>query len=1166
MRYYMLAVLLLVAGLISALKVEQCTTLDNTVLVKLTDIKVLPDRPDANPNLMVTSQTYALPYQQAQIQVNGMTWKEFDANGNFLRTSDSIEDGHVYLAHSFAFREMRGFTVNILNQVNANNTTRVLQSVDFKISGFTPTDLPQAVSPAFVKSYEKLADNYNTSYLRNLPLSRPGLLIISHASIIDYLANFVAWKKSSGYDVYVVNISTIGSTAIAIRDFVLTHYNQFHCDHLLILGDVTGTYTIPTNIYTSPDGTEHDADDNFYTMLTGDDYFPEMLSGRFSFGDISELLVQLNKTVSYEKTPYMSNTNWMHRALVVAGNYAEGGLRPVTPYQMSMWLREKMLAEGYMQVDTVFYTLENPTLTGASLIQASINQGVQYVSYRGWGAADGWHYPSFHNVDLNSSLINGSRMPAVFSIVCNTGDFANTAQNPCFGEKWMRMGTISSPGGCIAFVGPSDLHTKTNLNNTISSGMFSSILDNWERDFGAVVLAGKVELYRNYPLDLAADGYVSFYYHVYNILSDPSLKLWMLVPQTIPASVITSGSTFSQSASNIRIQAANLNGAIVSGTKNNIDFSYAKVHDGYALLPINPEQAGNLTITINKDDFVPLVATLTPTDNPQVGVISNSLQNTVLNPGQSYQMVLGIKNYTANSLMDTPIYLSATPSELVIITDPPLNTNLLAGMQSILTYNFAISPSAPSGSVINFSFSVPYVGSNAEFELQTGGPLFTVISQWLGGLTIGSATIITFNITNTGTSAIENASVQVQSSTTAASVPTAPIVLGNFAVNQTSQFQVPITVASGCYNGRSIPLQFNVTTPEGYSTYSYCSLTAGNPAPSDPTGPDEYGYFAYDSHDTGFAAHPTYAWTEIDNGNADVHLIVDDDSYTVDLPFTFRYYGHDYDQLTICSNGWASFIPTWMNDFNNLYIPATLGPYAMVAPYWDDLKGTRVVVDTVTTYNNMRICNWYDQTNNRFIVEWNNAYSQYTIELTNPSLEKFQLILYPRSNNDGDIVFQYHTIDNPSLSSNYSTVGIENHLQNSGLLYSYANIYPVSATQLQSGLAIKFTTTPPDNFVANEDEFSLNRPFQLHQNHPNPFNPDTKISFNVNTKQILRLEVYNLKGQLVRTLHQGVLDKGTHELAWDGKDDHGTSVGSGVYLYKLNGAGQTQSRKMIMMK
>ena len=183
-------------------------------------------------------------------------------------------------------------------------------------------------------------------------------------------------------------------------------------------------------------------------------------------------------------------------------------------------------------------------------------------------------------------------MPAVFSIVCNTGDFANTAQNPCFGEKWMRMGTISSPGGCIAFVGPSDLHTKTNLNNTISSGMFSGIFDDGIRSFGAAVLAGKIELYKTYPLELGENQYVAFYYHVYNILSDPSLNLWVLTPQTIPASVVTNGLSFSQSDSHILIQAANLNGAIISGTKNSSDFTYTTVNNGQAILPIDPEVNG----------------------------------------------------------------------------------------------------------------------------------------------------------------------------------------------------------------------------------------------------------------------------------------------------------------------------------------------------------------------------------------------------------------------------------------------------------------------------------------------------------------------------------------------------------------------------------------------
>jgi hypothetical protein len=348
-------------------------------------------------------------------------------------------------------------------------------------------------------------------------------------------------------------------------------------------------------------------------------------------------------------------------------------------------------------------------------------------------------------------------------------------------------------------------------------------------------------------------------------------------------------------------------------------------------------------------------------------------------------------------------------------------------------------------------------------------------------------------------------------------------------------------------------------------------MTAGNPTVTDPTGPDAYGYYAYDSHDITYPAHPTYQWTEIDprdGGSGDVHLIMDDASYTVYLPFTFKYYGINYNQLTICSNGWVSFVPTWMSDFNNLIIPAPLGPYAQVSPYWDDLKGMKTGEDSLGSYfNNMRICNWYDAANNRYIVEWNDAYSQFTIELMQfATLEKFQLILYPVTNQDGDIVFMYHTIDNPALTSNYSTVGIENQLQNGGLQYTYANIYPATAAPLQSGLAIKITKTTPDTYVANDDQTTAEIPFKLAQNYPNPFSSETSITFSINTKSPVSLNIYNLKGQLVRTLLQNVQNKGSHTIKWDGRSNDGKLASNGVYLYKLSSARYAQTCKLLLMK
>ncbi|MBP7194269.1 MAG: T9SS type A sorting domain-containing protein [Candidatus Cloacimonetes bacterium] len=91
--------------------------------------------------------------------------------------------------------------------------------------------------------------------------------------------------------------------------------------------------------------------------------------------------------------------------------------------------------------------------------------------------------------------------------------------------------------------------------------------------------------------------------------------------------------------------------------------------------------------------------------------------------------------------------------------------------------------------------------------------------------------------------------------------------------------------------------------------------------------------------------------------------------------------------------------------------------------------------------------------------------------------------------------------------------------------------------------------------------------FRLGQNHPNPFNPSTAIQFSTaDPDRHYSLEIYNLKGQRIKTLHEGKLPAGNHSLIWNGKDANGQDVASGVYLYRLSDGSHFQSRKMLMMK
>jgi hypothetical protein len=90
--------------------------------------------------------------------------------------------------------------------------------------------------------------------------------------------------------------------------------------------------------------------------------------------------------------------------------------------------------------------------------------------------------------------------------------------------------------------------------------------------------------------------------------------------------------------------------------------------------------------------------------------------------------------------------------------------------------------------------------------------------------------------------------------------------------------------------------------------------------------------------------------------------------------------------------------------------------------------------------------------------------------------------------------------------------------------------------------------------------------FALFQNHPNPFNPETEISYYLSQGCEVRLTIYNILGRRVRTLFEGHQNAGLKTLVWDGKDDQGKQLSSGIYFYRLQAGEFSQTRKMSLLK
>jgi hypothetical protein len=150
---------------------------------------------------------------------------------------------------------------------------------------------------------------------------------------------------------------------------------------------------------------------------------------------------------------------------------------------------------------------------------------------------------------------------------------------------------------------------------------------------------------------------------------------------------------------------------------------------------------------------------------------------------------------------------------------------------------------------------------------------------------------------------------------------------------------------------------------------------------------------------------------------------------------------------------------------------------------------------------------------------------------------------------------------NTSEQTNYSYVD-EKEVENHATYYYWLESVDYSGQSEFYG-SISITINLPDNPEAPEITTALG----LQQNYPNPFNPDTKIRFAVEEAGFAVVTIFNLKGQKMTTVFSGNVEaKSFYETIWNGKDDRGNEVSSGVYLYRLESGSKSETKRMLLIK
>ena len=306
-----------------------------------------------------------------------------------------------------------------------------------------------------------------------------------------------------------------------------------------------------------------------------------------------------------------------------------------------------------------------------------------------------------------------------------------------------------------------------------------------------------------------------------------------------------------------------------------------------------------------------------------------------------------------------------------------------------------------------------------------------------------------FHITmiNNGTSDATNIVVVINTVEILITIPNNTNMIDDLLVGEEATVTfADISADSSIANGTSVEFTLDITADGGYVNEDEFSIVIGE-LQYQPTGPDNYGYMAYDQLD----GHPlgTYQWVEIDPAyggtGTQIPFTLDDQTLQVNLPFTFTYYGEDYTQVSVCTNGWVAMGVTNSTDYSNSQIPDPDGPPAMTAAFWEDLS----------PQIQGGVFHYYDAVNHHFIVEFSRV-RQYS---PTTALETFETILfdpeyYPTFTGDGLIKFQYHTVSDNSAC----TVGIENLDETDGLQILYNTAYHPNSHPIENQSAVIFTT------------------------------------------------------------------------------------------------------------
>lgn len=469
----------------------------------------------------------------------------------------------------------------------------------------------------FNKMYQRRYINYAESMSRYTSIAEDGeLLIICHDAFMTAMEPFVEWKKQIGRPTTMVGTSVAGNNANSIKAYIQSYYAEHpNLTDILLVGDVAqipGVYISAGSGWNNYSG----YGDAQYGQLAGNDYYNEVLVGRFCCETEAQVTNHVNKVLNYERDLDETAT-WLSVGQGVSKNEGAGSGHNggEADYEHIDNIRTDLLNYNYTEVHRDYQGVSGVT-SNANIVSQHINNGVSIINYCNHGDVTLWGVFSYSNSNVNA-LTNDYKLPYIISVACLNGKYDHSS--PCFAEAWMRAtnnangNPTGAIGGMFSYIEQPWTPPQDGQDEMVDI-LVESYSNNIRHTMGGVSINGNMKVLDMGPNNNANKGT----YNTWILFGDPTLTLRNATPAVMD---VTAASTMRGDDTSFAVMAANAEGALATLTFQGEILGSAVIENGAANITFPaPGTTGTATLTVfgyNKKTYITSVEiTDGPTPSP----------------------------------------------------------------------------------------------------------------------------------------------------------------------------------------------------------------------------------------------------------------------------------------------------------------------------------------------------------------------------------------------------------------------------------------------------------------------------------------------------------------------------------------------------------------------